>query len=375
MGAIKNGRMWIKIGVAHAFTFGGLLELMARARRAAAGPQVHVLAYHRVVDKIEQGGLINTSLCISTDAFARQMEQARELFQVMPLEDVVGVLRGEIKLKRDACAITFDDGYRDVRLRAQPILRSLRLPATVFVPTGPAANGCYLPHDRLYAGLAQLRRRRRRLTSIPLSATRRRTLLGAELLLKHRGPQPVVEMLIRKLPAEALESVIDGVEQIAGGPWPRDPGAQVLSPDELCLLGHSGFEIAAHTIGHVVLTHEPTERVRQELEQPRRDLESWTGRPCRFFSYCNGYHSPEVIQAVKTAGYLAAVTTCDRPNRNGGDVFRIGRRVLWEAHACGLDGRWSPSLSAAHLHGLFNALGMTAPVSGELTSQPMEVRE
>ena len=33
-------------------------------------------------------------------------------------------------------AVTFDDGYREVYTRAWPVLRDLRIPATVFLPTG-----------------------------------------------------------------------------------------------------------------------------------------------------------------------------------------------------------------------------------------------
>jgi hypothetical protein len=61
------------------------------------------------------------------------------------------------------------------------------------------------------------------------------------------------------------------------------------------------------------------------------------------------------------------VTTCDRPNAvAAGDPFRITRKVLWEAHACGPDGKFSPALSAAQLHDLFGALGLTTPIEGEM---------
>jgi hypothetical protein len=39
---------------------------------------------------------------------------------------------------------------------------------------------------------------------------------------------------------------------------------------------------------------------------------------------------------------------------------------LWEAHARGPNGAFSPALSAAHLHDLFGALGLTRPVDGEM---------
>jgi hypothetical protein len=104
--------------------------------------------------------------------------------------------------------------------------------------------------------------------------------------------------------------------------------------------------------------------VREELERPRRELAAWTGRPCRFFAYCNGYHSSELVRAVRAAGYLAAFTTHDQPNRSGADSFRIGRKVLWEAHTRDREGHFSPALSAAYLDDLFTTLRLSAPIDG-----------
>src|SRR5439155_7184630 len=101
------------------------------------------------------GTPINPALCISSDSFRRQMIQVRERFQVLSLTDAVRALDGELALSGDACAITFDDGYHDVYLRARPILAELGMPATVFVSTGFALSGEYLTHDRLYAAFWQ----------------------------------------------------------------------------------------------------------------------------------------------------------------------------------------------------------------------------
>ena len=132
-------------------------------------------------------------------------------------------------------------------------------------------------------------------------------------------------------------------------------------------LADDGWEIGAHTIGHVVLTHETPAETRRQLAASKADLERWSGRPCRYFAYCNGYHSSALVAELRRAGYEGAVTTCDRPNPIGaGDPFRITRKVLWDAHARGPSGAFSPSLSAAHLHDLFGTLGLTRPVDGEV---------
>lgn len=368
--ALRYGRELFKAGMASAFADTGLIDLLCKLRVAASGPRIHVLGYHRVVDKLDMTGLsapINPALCITTDTFRRQMEQVQARFRVLSLDEAIRAIDGELALDRDACAITFDDGYHDVVLRAHPVLAELGLPATVFVPTGPARTGACLAHDRLYAALWRARR-----TATPLypavPAALQPIVARAEAELRASGPGPAGDLLIAKVAAAELEALIADFERQVGPPN-LDRGGRVLTPDELRALSDAGWEIGAHTVSHVVLTHEPTERVRRELEEPRREIEAWTGRPCRFFAYCNGYHSRSVVDLARRAGYVGAVTTCDRWNEPGGDRMRISRKVLWEAHARGIDGRFSPSLSAANLHDLFGSLGLTQPLDGEVAEE------
>ena len=361
-------RDWIKLGLAAAVEGTGVGHVWRALRTATSGARIHVLGYHRVVDRIDWDGAVNPSLCITSDAFRRQMEQLRARFVVLPLSYVVRAVRGEIELPHDAAAVTFDDGYRDVLLRADPILRALDIPATVFVPTGFAgASGRdqILPHDRLYAGAWAAQQSGRGLAGLGDSET---ALLfaRADRVLATRGPAGVVEDLIDAAPAATLAAIIDVLEATFGAA-PLDDGATVLAPAELRTLADRGWEIGAHTIGHVVLTHEPLAEVRRQLQRSKADVERWSGRPCRFFAYCNGYHSPALVRELRRAGYEGAVTTCDRPNpTRTGDPYRITRKVLWDAHTRGPRGRFSPALSAAQLHDTFGALGLTDPIDGSV---------
>ena len=109
---------------------------------------------------------------------------------------------GEIDLPHDAAAVTFDDGYRDVLLRADPILRELGIPATVFVPTGFAeATGRdqLLPHDRLYAAAWAAERSGRGLAGFGDTETAL-ILARADRVLAQVGPAGVVEDLDRRRP-------------------------------------------------------------------------------------------------------------------------------------------------------------------------------
>jgi peptidoglycan/xylan/chitin deacetylase (PgdA/CDA1 family) len=319
--------------VLKAATAATLVGAYLRIRRLRSTRLIHVLGYHRVVDHVVENGPVLPSLCISTDTFYRQMQQVKSAFRVLTLQEALAAIDGTLTLDRDACTITFDDGYEDVYRRAAPVLADLQMPATVFVPSGFVGTDRRLTHDRLYAGLWKLRR---------------------------DNPVAVVDVLIERLPSDDLKAL---AARLAG---PCDGEGRVLDAAELRSLADAGWEIGGHTIDHTVLVHEPPERVENELRVSKQDLEVITGRPCRYFAYCNGLHSPSLVEALRRLGYQGAVTTCDRPNRRGDDPFRIGRKILWEGHARGYDGRWSPTISAANLHDLFGWLGLTRPVDGEV---------
>jgi peptidoglycan/xylan/chitin deacetylase (PgdA/CDA1 family) len=341
-----NLRTAIKSSVAGALCGSGFYHMFRRVRSACGEARIHVLGYHRVVDRVVEGGPINAALCVSTDTFRRQMEQVRRHFRVLTLEEALAAVDGALPLSRDACAITFDDGYCDVYTRAAPILAELEIPAAVFVPSGFVGTTRRFTHDRLYAALWRLGQRR---------------------AFSDGAPVGLVDALIQRLSAVELEDLVRELETRAGGIPTPDDDTRVLDDRELRVLGQLGWEVGSHTIDHVVLAREPAARIEDQLLLPKIDLEGWTGRPCRYFAYCNGYHSPLLVAALQRCGYQGAVTTYDRPNRAGGDRFRVGRKVLWDAHARGLDGKWSPSVSAANLHDLFGALGLTRPVDGEIS--------
>lgn len=373
---------WVKLAVATAFegagmtravavtrhlAFDSLVQLLpgrgpARRGRASGGARVHILGFHRVVDDLAAlGPEVIPAMCIETASFERLLHIARDRFDVLALEDAAAVLAGTARAARDVLVITFDDAYRDVYLRALPVLRRLGLPATVFVPTGLIGSPAPLLHDRLHALLvraAPLLLRDPGLAARPAARLLRRNMARTEGILRRSGPSRTVEVLIDELPADALRRLADGIEDLLGDGVRLDEGALVMTESELRACVDGGIALGAHTIEHVALVREPPARVRQELLRPRRELEAISGRPCRTFAYCNGLWTDRLRATVREAGYVAAVTTADRPNQPGDDLLLLGRKMLWEGHVRA-HGRFSPALAAAQLHDLFGLLGLS----------------
>jgi len=88
-----------------------------------------ILTYH----SISEG---ESPLRISPALFRRQMEWLTANTRVAHLGEVVAALAERSPLPERTVVLTFDDGFRNFYGFAAPVLRRLRFPATVFLPTG-----------------------------------------------------------------------------------------------------------------------------------------------------------------------------------------------------------------------------------------------
>jgi peptidoglycan/xylan/chitin deacetylase (PgdA/CDA1 family) len=140
--------------------------------------------------------------------------------------------------------VTFDDAYRSVFERAYPILASLGIPGTVFVPTAHAEDGM----PRSWPGV-------------------NRWLDGA------------------------FE------EELTGASW-----------GQLAELAAAGWEIGSHTRSHPRLPELDDESLIEELAGSRSDCERRLGVQCRSIAYPYGDDDERVILAAREAGYAAGAT-------------------------------------------------------------------
>ena len=151
-----------KAAVAGALTVMGLHHAVRLVRRRqAGGSRVLILSYHRVTPDFRAAARESLpSLLVSTETLRRALEHVGRYHELVSLSDARRILAEPAQRgARDVVAVTLDDGYGDVAEHALPVLADLRVPATVFVPTGYIGTARRLPHDRLHASLTELQRR------------------------------------------------------------------------------------------------------------------------------------------------------------------------------------------------------------------------
>lgn len=82
-----------------------------------------------------------------------------------------------------------------------------------------------------------------------------------------------------------------------------------MTRDQVRQLAQAGNEIASHTRTHPDLRRVDAQRLQNEVEGSRRQLEAIIEQPVITFCYPSGKYDDKVLAAVRAAGYKLAMTT------------------------------------------------------------------
>jgi peptidoglycan/xylan/chitin deacetylase (PgdA/CDA1 family) len=271
---------------------------------------LRILTYHRV-SEIETPVILDPAMISATPGgFARQMQYLSNNYNVISMRDLIGAFQNRAVLPKRPVLITFDDAYHDFIEYAWPVLKRLKLPATVFVSTAYAAkpeepfwwdkiSNSFLNTEKGKIDLAPL-------GNLVLTNTgeRRKSLKRVQNYLKtldHNVAMPIVDELCSCLKGRKTEIKVS------------------LDWDELRQLHSQGITLAAHTRTHPILSRISAEDARKEIIESQKDLERETGDVLPVFCYPNGDYNDSIIQILKDAGFIMAFSTKDGHN----DLDRI----------------------------------------------------
>jgi peptidoglycan/xylan/chitin deacetylase (PgdA/CDA1 family) len=315
------------------------LGILARAHRG----RVVVLAYHRVLpgDRLEAYAA-EPGMYVTDAAFRRQMAFVRSHYDVLSMRDwLASWAAGGPDPRGRYCLITFDDGWRDTFEVAFPILREMRLPATVFLATGFIGTDDWFWTERVTYLLMRgdLRRLDGRAAAAPASSPWAALVgldrLNGEAAHRRRRAEQVSETLrrLKAHPVERLQAFSGELADALQTAPPRERAC--LTWDEARQMSVAGVTFGSHTASHRILPGIPAGVVRDELERSQRTLAAQAVAAVPVFCYPNGGFDLAVQRLVQAAGYRAACST-----RSGveppvpADRFAVRRISLHEDVAC-----------------------------------------
>jgi peptidoglycan/xylan/chitin deacetylase (PgdA/CDA1 family) len=278
---------------------------------------VSILAYHGVTAGADDPLRNRRRLHVPAGRFAEHLKELRRRWQPLPLGEVIDALRSGRPLPRRAVVVTFDDGYRNVRTVAAPLLARFSVPFTLFVMTSPGGSRLWV--DRVESSLL----------AAPAAVLRWRDL-ALDLRTPRgrlRAMREVTASLDRLGPTRG--GAVDEVVQCLGGDASQaDDDRDLLTWDEVREMRRSGADIGAHSDRHERLTLRRGEDVRAALRGCRAALEEELAPGPYAFCYPYGDWDASIAAAVREAGFSSAATTEAGLNRVSQDVFALRRSLI-----------------------------------------------
>jgi peptidoglycan/xylan/chitin deacetylase (PgdA/CDA1 family) len=263
---------------------------------------------------------------MDADDFGRFLDRVTARCELVTVSGLVDRLDRPARGGRPLAAITVDDGYADFHTVALPLLAERRLPATLYATAGFIDGRCWFWWDALRFLLDKHPAGHVRLEladhsfACHLGGPDSRSAAWSEIAdyLVFRNADRV----------DALAQLADS----AGIDLPTRPTKAYapMSWNQLREAEAAGIEIGGHTMTHAYLPSLDETGLRLELDEAKQLVEAHLAAPLRTFAYPNGMPddwSPRVEEAVKAAGFKAAVLAHPRPF-SASDRYQLGR---WSA--------------------------------------------
>jgi peptidoglycan/xylan/chitin deacetylase (PgdA/CDA1 family) len=289
-----------------------------------------ILMFHHVRAWVPRDFAPNRLLEITPEFLDAVLTKLKTLgFAIVSLD--VALQRMGEKAKEPFAVLTFDDGYKDTREFALPILEKHRAPFTMYVTTGFADRTArlwwveleeairVLPQIAIEIGGAKL--------ALP-SATgaQKAAAFAAIYRMLMNGPEEVLLDAVGRLSASAGLSSSALTERLCLD-W---AGIEALAANKLCTIG-------VHTLTHPRLAKLSEAAMRRELAESRAAIEAHIGRPAEHLAYPIGNRAAagkRETEAATDLGFASAVTT--RP----GMVFPEHEIHTTELPRLSINGNW-----------------------------------
>jgi peptidoglycan/xylan/chitin deacetylase (PgdA/CDA1 family) len=291
-------------------------------RYAKQGTGFQILNYHNI-RATRDDFMIDT---VAVAEFEAQMRFVCSRYSVYPLPYLVDELvQGNIDPR--AIAITFDDGYQDLYYFALPILKKMKIPATVFLTTGLIGTTQQLWFDRVLSLLEHCRHGvihaeiGDRLFSLPAESITDKMTSALEFL-----------QVLKQVPPAVRDPLLDDLEKKYHTTGAAVSRRRLLTWEQIKTMRRHDVTFGAHTVHHNILTTLNRAEMENEIVGSRLAIENALQEPIDLFAYPNGKANDIDATAkavLRENHFKAAVSTIRGFNTLSTDLFELRRGRPW----------------------------------------------
>jgi len=279
-----------------------------------------ILTFHRIRPDGSPTDPFDTCPSIPAGVFQKTILHIKKNYEIVSLR----FLCENRGLKHPLAAITFDDGWRDNYEVAFPILKTLRIPATVFISSGKI--GAREPFWQQKLG---------RLFYFEIHRRGKEGQAKLKNFLKIEGNPKLNKGFYRRIVNEwkcLNQEEINS--RLASYEWTDETLSHspiFLDDKEIREMLYHHIEFGSHTVNHVILPRSSEKVIISELVESKRRLEEITGQTIDMLSYPNGNVSDKVVQIAREIGYKIGCTTKRSPVGADADPLLLPRiEITWD---------------------------------------------
>jgi peptidoglycan/xylan/chitin deacetylase (PgdA/CDA1 family) len=280
---------------------------------------ISILMLHGIMDEDVPSAWVPLRPQMSRPYLDRCLGELAKRYTFISMDDAAAMLAGRAPMRPYCLAITCDDGYRNQVSHAAPIFRKHGAPYAVYLATGHIDERKPFWFDRLDYALQA----REKTAAAPMSRPR---LSDEYKRLRDRAKavdRDDCEMV------QELDAMAADFERQSGHAlsaiFEHDDWSAVLTWDDARHADRALVTFGSHTVDHVRLAHVSAADALDQCRRSKHRIEAQLGRECRHFCYPNGSVDDKSAEAVRSSGYLSAVTTEEGLNTVGVDLMRLQR--------------------------------------------------
>jgi peptidoglycan/xylan/chitin deacetylase (PgdA/CDA1 family) len=272
-----------------------------------------ILMYHRLCEpSADARPWFERGMAVSPHAWRAQLAWLAPRVQFVTLRELWKNL--DAPSARPCCAVTFDDGFQDIREASQA-----GIPLTIFPVAHSARHEALLPADHYYSLLTRAQNRApsaAQLRAHGFELAEDPPAIDQDWRWWVRGP---IKAAIVDAPPSSWGERLDALASALRS-RPAQASELYLGLDDLRRLLAQGHEIGGHGSTHQHLDLISGAELAQELSEAQRLLDELGAPSPRSFCYPNGRFHQACLDALPQAGFdlactvrEAAVTSCDSP--------------------------------------------------------------
>lgn len=323
----------IKIILAYLCYYTGILYLY---RLVYLKDKAVVLMYHRVLPTSEiKKNFSHSGIVVSESTFEKHLKFLKRHFSVLTLDQFIEQMNHRLSFEKNACLITFDDGWKDNSTYAYPLLRKYNLPAVIFLPTNFIGTGKQFWQERLARILLNMHHSMKK---VPANLPRYMKVLEKYDLQSFlhvpdsrlRGSiNGIIEHVKKR--SEDVERLISDIHAVIKEDAEGTDESEVSFLDwtEVKRLAGDGIAIGSHGVTHRILTRISVDEAMHEVGGSKKVIEEKLRQQISAFCYPNGNYNGRIIDVVKTNNYDIAFCTESGLVSHSDDPYRIKRQSIF----------------------------------------------